>query len=328
MLNISLLNHYFNNINIDNSNFNHIHLAMAFDANYILLSKITIASILNTSSPNTFIHFHFGLNSCNYTNIKSLLELKSINKNINFIFYKGIQAEYDFKNKARKGFRGIGEFTRILLPEIVNNTNRIIILDSADIIVLKDLSELYYFDIENEYFAFSIEFGAGNFNNYYIFSRNNFYPNAGVCLVNVRKFRKDNLYKKAFFASLAYERFPCPFQEIFLIISNFKFKYWPLNYNAPQIFGNDSEMMGKSYDIPSLKILLNIQGKTQFKYTKEELMNAGLNPVLLHLYHNKPYLNRANKKITKMWIDYSKLANVFDQIKIKYSKVIKEFYRK
>ena len=62
MLNITLLNYYYNNIEIDTYDFNHIHLGMYFDANYITLSKITIASILNTSSINTYIHFHIGLN--------------------------------------------------------------------------------------------------------------------------------------------------------------------------------------------------------------------------------------------------------------------------
>ena len=224
MLNITLLNYYYYNISIDKSNFNHIHLAMCFDANYIILSKISIASILNTSSSDTFIHFHFALNRCKYSDIKSIIELNKINKNIEFIFYNGKQAEYDFRNNAKKGFRGIGDYTRVLLPQIVNNTNRLLIFDSADIIAQKDLSELYYFDIGENYFAFSLEFAAGVFNNYYLFLRNKLYPNIGSCLVNIRKFREDNLYKKAFYAAIAYDHLPCPSQELFLMVSNYKFK--------------------------------------------------------------------------------------------------------
>ena len=234
------------------------------------------------------------------------------------IKYKGIQAEYDFHESASKGFRGIGEYTRILLPQIVNNTNRILILDSGDIIAQKDLSELYFFDMEDNYFVFSLECSAGSFNKYYIFSRNNFYPNAGICLVNVRKFRKDNLYRVAFFLSIAYNHLPCPFQDIFLMISNYKFKFWPLNYNAPQFFYNDEQMKKKSYNISSFRNWLDWTKNSPFKYDKEELMNAQLNPVILHLYTNKPYLNAANKRHTKMWVEYSKLAKVYDQIIIKY----------
>ena len=88
MLNITLLNYYYNNINLDKSNFNHINLAMSFDSNsnYIILSKISIASILNSSSSDTFIHFHFGLNGCKYSDIKTIIELNRINKNVEFIF--------------------------------------------------------------------------------------------------------------------------------------------------------------------------------------------------------------------------------------------------
>ena len=321
MLNITLLNYYYHNINIDISKFNHIHIGMCFDANYIILSKISIASILNTSSADTFIHFHIGLNGCKFSDIKSLLDLKRINKNIEFIFYKGTQAEYDFCNKGSKTFRGIGDYTRVLLPQIVNNTNKILILDSGDIIVQKDLSELYFFDIGKNYFVFSLEFGAGNFNSHYIFHRNNFYPNTGVCLVNVRKFREDNLYKIAFYSAIAYDHLPCPYQDIFLMISNYKFKYWPLNYNAPQFFESNEEMSEKKIRNSSFKRWLLSQKKSPFKYDRDELVSAALNPVILHLYYNKPYTNRANKKNTKMWLDYAKLANVFDIIKMKYPKI-------
>ena len=326
MLNITLLNFYYNTIIEENNDFNHIHLGMAFDRNYIILSKISMASILNTSSNDTYIHFHIGLNGCKYSDIKILLDLIEINKNAEFIFYKGIQAELDFSNKDI-GTRGIGDYTRILLPQIVNNTNKIIILDSGDIIVQKDLSELYFFDIKDNYFALSLEFYAGNFDKYYIFLRNNFYPNTGVCLVNIRKFREDGLYKRAYFSKIAYNHLPCPYQDIFLMISNYKFKFWPLNYNAPQFFKTDDEMNEKNYNSVFRKYLES-QNKTIFRYEMKELIEAAFNPVIVHLYFNKPYMNGANKKYTNMWIEYSKLAKVYKQIKKKYEIVFQNLDKK
>ena len=46
---------------------------MCFDSNYILLSKISLASFLNISNSNVYIHFHIGLNLCKYSNVKTLL---------------------------------------------------------------------------------------------------------------------------------------------------------------------------------------------------------------------------------------------------------------
>ena len=235
MLNITLLDLYYGNNIEDRSKFNHIHVSIGTDENFALLSLITIASLLNNSSPDTFIHVHAILLNCAFEDIKKMYKLKSINKNVEFIFYNSKQAEYDF-SRGKKERRGIGDYTRVLAPEIVNNTNRILILDTGALIVEKDLSELYFFDLGDNYFAFILDISGGRYDTNLIFARSLFYPNTAVCLVNVRKFRKDNLYKEAFFAAIAYEDLPCPYQDIFLIISHFKFKYLPLNYNCDDFY--------------------------------------------------------------------------------------------
>jgi lipopolysaccharide biosynthesis glycosyltransferase len=171
------------------------------------------------------------------------------------VFYNGKQVEYDFGERGKKEWRGVGDYARILIPEIVNNTNKIIIIDSADIIAKKDLSELYFFDMGDNYFVFTLDAMAGKFRKNVIFSRNNFYPNTGVCLVNVRKFREDNLYYNAFFTAIAYKDLPCPYQDIFLVISNFKFEFWPLNYNCPQFFENYEQLRERKNDTVCLIVV-------------------------------------------------------------------------
>ena len=325
ILNLTKLYIYYNNKDIDTSKFNHIHLGMGFDRNYIFLSAITMASILNTSSPDTYIHFHLVLiNNIKYTDLKTIIDLKKINRNVEYIFYNGKQAEFDFGERGKKEWRGVGEYTRILIPEIVNNTNRIIIMDSADIIAKKDLSQLYYYDIGDNYFVFTLDIFAGKFYKKYIFARNNFYPNGGVCLVNVRKFREDNLYKNSIFSSLAYEYLPCPFQDIFFMISNYKFKYLPLNYNCPQFF-NDKEKNLINYNSRSINNWLLMQRHSPLRYSKEEMVEASMNPVIVHLYGNKPYLNLANSENTLAWIIYSKMAGVYNKVKEKYPNILKRF---
>jgi lipopolysaccharide biosynthesis glycosyltransferase len=324
-LNLTKLYIYYNNKDIDTSKFNHIHLGIAFDKNYIFLTAISMASILNTSSPYTYIHFHLVLvNNIQYADLKPIINLNKINKNVEFVFYNGKQVEYDFGERGKKEMRGVGDYARILIPEIVNNTNKIIIIDSADIIAKKDLSELYYFDIGDNYFVFTLENMAGRFHKYYIFSRNNFYPNSGVCLTNVRKFREDNLYKISFFSSLAYKHLPCPYQDIFLMISNYKFKYWPLNYNCPQFF-NDNEKNIKDNNSSTIYNWLFNQKYSQFRYSKEELIKASNNPVIVHMYSKKPFNNLANSENTLAWINYAKMAGVYNRVKKKYPNILKRF---
>ena len=277
MLNITLLDFYYNNIDVDKTKFNHIHLSMGFDANYVLLSSISIASLLNNSSPDTFIHLHIVLNNCTYEDVKPIVALKRINNNIEFIFYNGKQAEYDFGERAKNEWRGVGDYARLLIPEIVNNTNRIVILDSGDLLVNKDLSELYFFDIEDNYFVFSLDEYAGASKTDIYFAHNNFYPNTGVCLINIRKYREDNLYRTSYFTSLAYSKLICPYQDIFIMISNYKFKFWGLNYNSPQIFKNKEEMEGAK-EVGMIDSWFRNQ-ISPYKYSKQELKEAGLNPV-------------------------------------------------
>jgi len=112
-----------------------------------------MASLLNTSNPDTYIHFHLLLiNNIEYKDLKPIIDLKKINKNVEFVFYNGKQSEYDFGEKGRKNWRGVGDYSRLTLCEIVNNTNKILNMDCGDIIVKKDLSELYFFDIGDNYF--------------------------------------------------------------------------------------------------------------------------------------------------------------------------------
>ena len=271
--------------------------------------------MVNNSSPETFIHLHIILNNCSYENIKPIIDLKKINNNVEFILYNGKQAEYDFGKRANGEWRGVGEYTRILVPEIVNNTNRIIVLDSGDILVNKDLAELYFFDMGDNYFVFSLDEYAGTSITNIPFAHNYFYPNTGVCLINVRKFREDNLYKPCFFASMSYDSLPCPCQDIFIMVSNYKFKFWGLNYNSPQFFRNENEM-NQSY-VRMINSWINNQ-KSPYSYSKEELREAALNPVITHLYHTKPYKNEANKMNQEKWRKYANMTGLYEQIKAKY----------
>ena len=322
MLNITLLDLYYGNNIEDRSKFNHIHVSIGTDENFALLSLITIASLLNNSSPDTFIHVHAILLNCAFEDIKKMYKLKSINKNVEFIFYNSKQAEYDF-SRGKKERRGIGDYTRVLAPEIVNNTNRILILDTGDLIVEKDLSELYFFDLGDNYFAFILDISGGRYDTNLIFARSLFYPNTAVCLVNVRKFRKDNLYKEAFFAAIAYEDLPCPYQDIFLIISHFKFKYLPLNYNCDDFYNDERELKERTVT-DKINHYMKCQKNSPFKYTLNEIFDAAIDPVITHLIIYKPQSNSANKIIMDKYRKYAKITGAYDELKNKYPKPFKD----
>ena len=151
-----------------------------------------------------------------------------------------------------------------------------------------------------------------------IIARNKFYPNGGVCLINVRKFREDNLYKEAFYTSIAYENLPCPFQDILLVISHFKFKFFPLNYNCQQYFNDEEQMKERRIDTKWIQQYIKNQQKSPFKYTLDEIIDAAIDPIINHLYQTKPHLNLANKKQMNKVREYAAMAGVVKKIKKKF----------
>lgn len=320
MLNITKLNYFYSGVDVDTGKLNHIHIGMALDKNYIELSSISIASLLNTSHPLTFIHFHILCLDFEFKEMTKIIKLKKINKNIDFIFYNAKQAKYDFGERGSKEMRGVGNYAKILCPEIVNSTDKILIIDSGDTIVQKDISEIFYYNLEDNYFSWILEDSAGNNKNKYdLFFRNIFYPNAGVFLVNISLFRKDELYKKAYYISKSYKELACPVQDILISLSIYKFNYLPLKYNSLIFFDNDKQLKNKINDTNAISKWLKEQRYSPYKYTKKEILDAAYNPVINHFYHDKIQLGQMGcNSSTIQWIQYAKLTGLYKEIKSKY----------
>lgn len=319
MLNVTKFEYYYfkNETGIDILKFNHIHISMGLDDKYCDLALVSIAIILNTSSSDTYIHFHIlGLNF-GFKEIEKIIKLRKINNKVEFIFYNAKQVEYDF-DKAKGERRGLANFARILSPQIINNTNKVLFLDSGDIIAQKDLSEIYFYDITDNYFGWILEICAGYYLEYKDkFATNNFYPQGGVLLINIRLFRKDELYKKAVFVSNSYNDFENPCQDILITIANYKFKYIPLNFNVNLHYENDKDMSMKK-NISFLKIWMKYQRFSPFRYNFNELTVAMIDPVINHYYFGKMQYEKKCKKQVIQWLKYANMTGNYENLKLKY----------
>ena len=324
MLNITKLESYYfkNKSDLNILNFNQIHISMGFDKDYCDLALISIASVLNSSSSYTYIHFHIlGLNF-GFKEIKKIIDLRKINKNVEFIFYNAKQVEYDFE-MSKKERRGSGNFARLLSPQIINNTNKVLFLDSGDIIAQKDLSEVYFYDLKDNYFGWILEICAGYYLEYKDkFATNNFHPQGGVLLVNIREFRKDELYKKALFVSKSYNSFENPCQDILETIANYKFVFIPLNYNVNLHYDNDKDMLEQK-DVPGMETWFKIQRFSPYKYEHKEFIDAMLDPVISHYYIGKMQNEKNCIKPLLQWLKYVNLTGRYEILKLKYPEPFK-----
>jgi len=317
MINFNKLNELYNNINQQNLNTNkEVHIALCFNEAYHLLASVTIASILKNSNSDTYIYFHIiALNNLPGNIMEKIFSLREkINTRSEFIFYNGEKAEIDFKEGAKISERGIVDYARLLIPELIDdNIEKIISLDIGNIIVEKDLYELYmknvtdlaYFGVHD---AYSKCFMKSPFNHKYDYS------NGGVLLLNIKKFKEINIYKymvKMYKYILDKTKFYRPYSDIMNDFLPWKCEdYLPLEYNMPEF------------------IKLNRNNQTDYKIwckncsyyynKKNDVINAEKN-VVIRNYENYPiYKGKGNKYMQNEWLKYADLTGFGEEIRKKY----------
>ena len=126
---------------------NLINIGFTLDPGYILETMITITSIMSTQQNTTKIVFHLGVIK-NFT-IENMLKIYKLRKRVNnlteFNFYNLSDSMKKMKNFHRKGEACPGKFE---LPQLLSDeVERLIIFDAGDLIVFRDLSELYNYNI-------------------------------------------------------------------------------------------------------------------------------------------------------------------------------------
>ena len=216
-LNFNKLDEIYYGTRIDYSKFNHIHISMSFNNDYSLLSSVTIASILEKASNSSFIHIHIiAVDNFIYPTMKKLNSLKyKINNNSEFIFYNGQEAEEVFGLQTINEIRGMGEYARLLSLKLINSTDRVIVIDSADLIIKDDLFDLYNYPLDDLLFRGSVDPFIHCFDCIY-YNKENFI-NGGVILFNLKKCKEMNIYQYIikFYKEFKYKSRLCtPYQDI------------------------------------------------------------------------------------------------------------------
>ena len=308
-------NNYFDYFS-SKSLYNHIHIAMGFDEKYAMLSLVSITSILYTANNNTFLHFHIiTLFNFSLDMMEKINSLKyKINNKVEFIFYDGKQVEKDF-TRGNKELRGIANYCRFLIPELIFDTNKVIMLDAGDILVQKDLLELYNYNIGDAYIAGVLDMNAGTPDGYRYF-KNEKYINVGVAIINnLDVWRKEKIYEKIVkYSNKIKKQLLCPLQDILsTIIPKDKVFVLPLKYNTIVFFNNTKcKLMQKSLWITRF---LERQKYSKFKYSKQEILEADNDTVIRHFWNYKFYRYRRSHNETKTeWKKYAKMTGFYDKI--------------
>ena len=143
-------NFFIKNKNLNNETINNlINIGFTLDPEYILETILTITSIISTQYNTTKIVFHLGVIR-NFT-IENMLKIYNLRKRVNnlteFNFYNLSDSMEKMKNFHPKGEACPGKFE---LPKLLSDdVERLLIFDAGDLIVFRDLSELYNYN-ENQ----------------------------------------------------------------------------------------------------------------------------------------------------------------------------------
>ena len=263
---------------ISNKNIkNIINIGFTMDPQYILETMLTVSSIMVTQYSTTKIIFHFGVTN-NFTSddMIKIYELKNkINNLTEFNFYYLKEAMNKMQNFHRKGEACPGKFE---LPELLpNNVHRLILFDGGDVIVLRDLSQLYNYDMKSNWVLGPPEqSGIWSLNKFY---KKKKYVNIGSILLNVEELKKNKFWDK-YTRNRNLRLFGSPDQTLFnIVVPDNKIGYFPFRFGGFVMINSD-----KAFD-DFMKNSLNIfpQNKTD----EIKLITQYSNPLFIHQFFGK-----------------------------------------
>ncbi|MDR1910958.1 MAG: glycosyltransferase family 8 protein [Helicobacteraceae bacterium] len=198
-----------------------IRIAFTINDAYVKYFVVCLTSLLESAGSEE-LHFYVIHDDISEHSKKRILELQSI-KNFKMDFL-------EFDNKALKDIKpqqfehiSIHSSYRLLLATIIPDLDKIIYLD-ADLVVVKSLKEMWEIDISNYYIASVNDQSALNnsFNDWIpkLKLPNDYrYVNAGITLINLKKWREYDLEKKFLIASnIFYDAIKFPEQDILNIV--------------------------------------------------------------------------------------------------------------
>ena len=212
---------------------NPIHIVCATDENYAPFASIMMKSVLEHTS--SFVNFYV-LDGGIKKRTKSLIakDLKKYpNKCIQYID----MAKYDLDRFPNVKHYSLNAFSRYFIPKFLPNVQRILYLD-VDIVVVKDIAELYNYNLDNFPIGAILEdFYEGNYTTlkqkiWPDWQGKDQYFNSGVLLMDTTKLNKMNFTEKAVNLTIQlFDKLSCPDQDVLNILFENNFKKLDYHFN-------------------------------------------------------------------------------------------------
>ena len=267
-----------------------INIGITLDKQFVLETMITLTSIMSTQKKTTKVRFHLGVT--NNFSVDKMLKIYNLRERINniteFNFYYMKESVEKMQNFHRT--KGIASPARFELPLYVpEDVDRLIIFDAGDLIILRDLTEFYNYNMGDYYVLGPPEpviidsFMKVKYN----ITK---YINIGSILVNVKKLKEINFWN-TFTSNRNIKTIGAPDQTLFnIVMPDNKKNYLPFKFGGFALFKNDKEYDSKIHINYHYKKFLNSnQSLTQPEKPKNEegILYDFFNPVFIHQFAYK-----------------------------------------
>lgn len=210
-----------------------IPIFLASDNNYAPFVATAIASICDNT--NSYCEFYVLDGGISEENKARICDLKNQFDNFSVVFVK-IDTDKYFKNFIVESYITVATYYRFVIADLFPDLEKVLYLD-VDIIAQGDISDLYNIDLANYVLGAVIDQGDKLYIsrlkknlNMDIFSH---YFNAGVLLIDLKKWREDNISKKLFETEKKYRgNLLCNDQDVLNKLFENNYKELPICFNS------------------------------------------------------------------------------------------------
>lgn len=276
-----------------------LNVIYSTDENYVPYAGVSIVSLLENNKDIDKIDIYIIENRVSNSSKNKLEKCveKYTNARIHFLDFKLVE---DRLNLNMAWNISISSYARLFLTSLLSDKiDKILYLD-CDVIVNASLRNFWYIDIEKYYFAGIQDTVNENTKLAVDIDKYDTYYNAGVLLINLKKWRNDNVEQK--FIDFINKKNGSVIHHdqgvINSVLGNQALKV-PLKYNVMTIH----------YFLNRKKLLEFFSEKAEF-YSEQEILEAKSNPVILHFtpsFTTRPWVK--NCKHPKKSLYYKYLNN-------------------
>lgn len=260
------------------------HIVISPDEKYALHGLTMLNSLVcNNSGIRFMIHILDG--GISYKS-KLKLQLFFIKNRLNYKFYKINYKEIN--NAPTHGHISLSAYSRLFLATVINKEiNKVLYLD-CDLIVVKKINSLLNTNIEDFFIAASEEKISSDLNNKLELD-GSLYFNSGVMLINLNKWRKENIESK--------------FVD-FIKNKSEKIKYWDqdvLNY----CLKNKWLRLPQKYNLTHFYFYPNDYTPSYFGLNQTQYEEIQKDPVIIHYTsHQKPWIEGCKHPKKELYFQY------------------------